>query len=64
MPILRAPYFDAEVIGGERLDRLADALFSDHDAAAVLHDRLPQELWVEDGRAELRWTCRSRARAT
>ena len=54
VPVLRAPYFDAEVIGGERLDRLADALFSEHDAAAVLHDRLSQELRVDNGRAELR----------
>ena len=28
VPVLRAPYFDAEVIGDERLDRLADALFA------------------------------------
>jgi len=54
VPVLRAPYFDAEVIGGERLDRLADALFAAHDPAAVLHDRLTQELQVNNGRAELR----------
>ncbi len=54
VPVLRAPYFDAEVIGGERLDRLATALFERHDAAAVLHDRLAQELRVDNGRAELR----------
>jgi arsenite-transporting ATPase len=54
VPVLRAPYFDAEVIGGERLDRLASALFERHDAAAVLHDRLAQELRVDNGRAELR----------
>ena len=54
VPVLRAPYFDAEVIGGERLDGLAGALFAAHDAAAVLHDRLAQELRVDNGRAELR----------
>jgi arsenite-transporting ATPase len=36
------------------LDRLAGALFADGDPAAVLHDRLAQELTVGDGRAELR----------
>ena len=54
VPVLRAPYFDAEVIGDERLDQLAEALFASHDAAGVLHDRLAQELRVDNGRAELR----------
>jgi arsenite-transporting ATPase len=54
VPVLRAPYFATEVIGPERLDDLSAALFSDHDAAGVLHDRLTQELSVSDGRAELR----------
>lgn len=54
VPVLRAPYFAAEVIGDERLDELADALFSEHDPAAVLHDRLAQELSVTNGHASLR----------
>jgi len=54
VPVLRAPYFEQEVIGPEMLDRLAGALFGDGDPAAVLHDRLAQELSLEDGRAELR----------
>jgi len=54
VPVLRAPYFEQEVLGPEMLDRLAGALFADGDAAAVLHDRLAQELQLEDGRAELR----------
>jgi arsenite-transporting ATPase len=54
VPVLRAPYFAAEVIGSERLDELAQALFAAHDPAAVLHDRLAQELRVDNGRAELR----------
>ena len=37
VPVLCAPYFDTEVLGGEMLDRLADALFGSggHDPAAV-----------------------------
>jgi arsenite-transporting ATPase len=54
VPVLRAPYFEQEVMGAEMLDRLADSLFDGRDAGAVLHDRLAQELALEDGRAELR----------
>ncbi len=42
--VLRAPYFEQEVLGDAMLDRLAGALFAGRDAAAVLHDRLAQEL--------------------
>ncbi len=58
VPVLCAPYFDTEVLGAEMLDRLADALFAPggHDPAAVLHDKLSQELEVSDGGAELRIT--------
>src|SRR3954469_466379 len=54
VPVLRAPYFAREVIGAERLDELGEALFAECEPAAVLHDRLAQELRVENGRAELR----------
>src|SRR3954463_9612176 len=54
VPVLRAPYFAAEVIGDERLDELAGALFDGRDPAAVMHDRPAQALTVENGRAELR----------
>jgi arsenite-transporting ATPase len=54
VPILRAPYFEQEVLGAAMLDRLGDALFADRDAAAVLHDRPAQELRLEGERAELR----------
>jgi arsenite-transporting ATPase len=54
VPVLRAPYFEQEVMGAPMLDRLAGALFDGRDAGAVLHDRLAQELELEDGRAELR----------
>jgi arsenite-transporting ATPase len=54
VPVLRAPYFEQEVLGAEMLDRLASALFAERDAAAVLHDRLAQELALDGARAELR----------
>ena len=54
VPVLRAPYFEQEVIGPEMLDRLAGALFGDQDPAAVLHDRPAQELSLVGERAELR----------
>ena len=56
VPVLCAPYFDTEVLGGEMLDRLGDALFGsgEHDPAAVLHDTLSQELKVSEDGAELR----------
>jgi arsenite/tail-anchored protein-transporting ATPase len=54
VPVLKAPYFASEVIGPERLDELAAAIFSDTDPAAVLHDRLTQELSVAEGCASLR----------
>ncbi len=54
VPVLGAPYFDQEVLGGPMLDRLAEALYAEHDAAAVLHDSITQELIVEDGGARLR----------
>jgi len=54
VPVLRAPYFDREVLGGEMLDRLGSALFSGRDPGGVLHDRVTQELSLHDGGAELR----------
>jgi arsenite-transporting ATPase len=54
VPVLRAPYFEQEVLGPAMLDRLAGALFSGRDAAVVLHDRLAQELALDGSRAELR----------
>jgi arsenite/tail-anchored protein-transporting ATPase len=56
VPVLCAPYFESEVLGDEMLDRLAAALFSGVDAAAVLHDRLTQELHVSEDGAQLRLT--------
>src|SRR5262249_31997239 len=56
VPVLCAPYFDQEVLGSEMLDRLAGSLFGAGglDPAAVLHDRLTQELSVSEDGASLR----------
>ena len=56
VPVLRAPYFEQEVVGGEMLDRLAAALFEPgaHDPAGVLHDAVTQELHVSERDARLR----------
>jgi arsenite-transporting ATPase len=56
VPVLQAPYFDQEVVGGEMLDRLAAELFeaSGHDPAAVLHDTVTQEIEVSEHGARLR----------
>jgi arsenite/tail-anchored protein-transporting ATPase len=54
VPVLCAPYFDAEVVGAEMLDRLGAALFGAGDAAALLHDGLAQEFGLENGAGEVR----------
>jgi arsenite-transporting ATPase len=54
VPVLTAPYFAGEVVGDERLDELATALFEDRAPDALLHRRLAQELHVDDGVAVLR----------
>ena len=54
VPVLCAPYFEQEVLGAGMLDRLAEALFADRDAGAVLHDGITQELEIDDGGALLR----------
>jgi arsenite/tail-anchored protein-transporting ATPase len=54
VPVLRAPYFEEEVVGPAMLDRLGDAAFASHDAAAQLHRRLTQELEVAPDAARLR----------
>ncbi len=55
VPVLRAPYFDREVMGPEMLDRLGGELFAEADPAAVLHAKVTQQLYSSDGdRAELR----------
>jgi arsenite-transporting ATPase len=54
VPILTAPYFDQEVVGGAMLDRLADEAFGDLDAGALLYNDLSQELVSDNGVATLR----------
>jgi arsenite/tail-anchored protein-transporting ATPase len=54
VPILTAPFFDQEVAGGEMLDRLAGEVFDGHDAEAMLHQDLSQELSSSNGTATLR----------
>jgi arsenite-transporting ATPase len=54
VPVLCAPFYEQEVVGGEMLDRLAEALFSDRDPAAVLYAGITQQLEVDDKGARLR----------
>jgi arsenite/tail-anchored protein-transporting ATPase len=54
VPVLCAPYFPEEVLGPDGLDELGAALFDGLDAAAVLHEKLTQELVVSERGATLR----------
>jgi arsenite-transporting ATPase len=56
LPVLCAPYFEQEVVGGEMLDRLGDELFGSAglDPGAVLHDEVTQSLDVSETEASLR----------
>jgi arsenite-transporting ATPase len=54
VPVLAVRYFETEVVGPAMLDRLGDALFGATDPAALLHDRVSQELTLDGGEAELR----------
>jgi arsenite/tail-anchored protein-transporting ATPase len=54
VPVLRAPYFDQEVVGAEMLDRLASELFGERDPAAILHQGLAQQIDVLESGARLR----------
>jgi arsenite-transporting ATPase len=52
--VLRAPYFEQEVVGPGMLDRLASALFGDDDPSAVMFEGAAQTLDVLDDGALLR----------
>ena len=54
VPVLRAPYFEQEVIGPEMLDRLGSELFGADDPAAVMFSGSAQEIDVLDDGARLR----------
>jgi arsenite/tail-anchored protein-transporting ATPase len=54
VPILRAPFFESEVVGPDMLDRLAGEVFAEHDPAALLHDSVSQQLTMNGEGAQLR----------
>jgi arsenite-transporting ATPase len=54
VPVLKAPFFEQEVVGAEMLDRLAEAVFEQAEPHAMLYRDLSQELVMQDGTAELR----------
>jgi arsenite-transporting ATPase len=54
VPVLCAPYFEAEVQGVAMLERLGAALFGAGAPAALLHSGLAQEFSLADGQGELR----------
>ena len=54
VPVLRAPFFDEEVIGPAMLARLGDAVFDGHAPQDLLYRDLSQELVMLDESAELR----------
>jgi arsenite/tail-anchored protein-transporting ATPase len=54
VPTLTAPDLGEEAIGAAALDRLGAAAFGEHDPAAMLRDRAPQELVLGPDGAELR----------
>ena len=56
VPVLQAPYFDQEVVGGPMLDRLGDALFDEGGAEphAFLHHAVSERLELRRDGATLR----------
>jgi arsenite/tail-anchored protein-transporting ATPase len=54
VPVLRAPFFEQEVVGAEMLDRLAEAIFGEVPPQAMLYEDLSQELEMGDRTATLR----------
>jgi arsenite/tail-anchored protein-transporting ATPase len=54
VPVLRAPFFEQEVIGSAMLERLGSEVFGEHEPQAVLYRDLSQELVMLDDSAELR----------
>jgi arsenite-transporting ATPase len=56
VPVLCAPYFEQEVVGGKMLDRLAEALFAERDPAALLQTTITQSLQDDEGGVVLRLT--------
>ena len=55
LPVLRARYFEEEVMGADMLDRLGDELFGARDPAAVLHSELAHRIGKNaEGRTVMR----------
>src|SRR3954447_10809130 len=54
VPVLRAPYFEQEVIGPAMLERLGAEVFGSHEPQSVLYRDLSRELVMLDEGAELR----------
>jgi arsenite/tail-anchored protein-transporting ATPase len=54
VPVLCAPYFEAEVLGGAMLDRLAGALFNGSAATGLLHAGLAQEFTLDGDEGAVR----------
>ncbi len=54
VPVLRAPFFEQEVVGPAMLERLGDAVFDTRAPHEVLYRDLSQELVMEGSSAELR----------
>src|SRR3954452_10076220 len=54
VPVLRAPFFEQEVIGLEMLGRLAEEVFGERRPAELQYRDLSQEVTMADGSAELR----------
>jgi arsenite/tail-anchored protein-transporting ATPase len=53
VPVLKAPFFEQEVIGPAMLERLGREVFGDLKPNSVLYRDLSQELIMSDGSAEL-----------
>ena len=56
VPVLKAPFFEQEVMGAEMLDRLADAIFGQRAPQEMFYSDLSQELMMDGDRASLRLT--------
>src|SRR5436190_1428025 len=54
VPVLRAPFFEQEVIGPAMLERLGAEVFDGHEPQGILYRDLSQELVMLDDSAELR----------
>ncbi len=60
VPVLRAPYFDREVLGAEMLDRLGEAVFAGRDAGGgAARPRHAGAVAARRRGASCGWTCRS-----